>query len=382
MRTNLILAGIAGVLAIPTAITIVNERSSFTDYSDVPRLFEGFTPENIAVVQLSKSELDENGEVVKNDKDQPKKQALQMRKTVDGWAVGQPQGIVAKSVGAPVQTKLVVQNVLEHIEAVRRDDEALVARDANEDTLKEYELDDDRGLLIQCLDKNNKIVAELLRGRTARDASAGKDALRGFFVRRKDSRDIVLYEQDAWYADLDPARWIDRQLFDRSAASEAVRFKIVTPEGVAEFVKDDKTDTTWAATEQPPGTGGVRQGEVDQRLNQVLGAQVSDYIQPLPQAEARRNAALKMVGLVAPELRAEITLEGGQELSISIGSKVTDKNEHHAIVGGGKFVITVADWVKSTIERDPAQLLDPADSAARKDDPEAGEPDKKDDGKD
>ena len=47
MRSNLILGVLALALVYPTWATYQRDRLAFTDYSEVPRLFAGFTPETI-----------------------------------------------------------------------------------------------------------------------------------------------------------------------------------------------------------------------------------------------------------------------------------------------------------------------------------------------
>ena len=374
MRTNLFLGALAGALAIPTVVTIWSERSLFTDYRDVPRMFEGFTPDNITVIKLSKGKVDEDGELVKNEKDEVERDVLALQKTVDGWAIGQLMGQApVKSRGAPVNADLVVRNVLEHVEAIRRDDEALVAEDADEETLAEYELDDDTGLTIECMDKNGKLVAALVRGRTARKPAAGQDALRGFFVRRKGDQDIVLYEQDGWYVQLEARNWINRQVLPPTAAAEAVHIKLVTAEGTVEFKKDNAADTTWEAVQAPPDTGAVRQQQVDSCVGRVTRASVTDYVEPLPQNAGQRSVRFKQYGLQQPALKAEFALEDGTKHELSIGNKVTDKNEHYAFFSGTKFIVTVQDWVKTSIEVDPMTLFDTKAPEAGKETPDNGE---------
>ncbi len=364
MRTNLILAGIAAALAVPTYCTIEAERATFTVYDDVPRLFDGFNPETIARIDIHQVKRDDKGEIVKGRNDKPESEMLRLQKAGGNWVMGQG----SKIVGAPVKEDSVVTHVLQHMEQIRRDEDALIEVNASDEKLEEFELTEETGMFIECYDAQNRPVAMLVKGKSAHDAKAGQSAVRGHFVRVKDRKDVILYEQDYWKVLFDNNQWIERVVIPREDVAKIVSMRIKNAHGETEFYKDKAADVAWKLKEGPEGVGAVRQQEVNAKISQIARATVMQYLQPLPRGP-RAAMTLQQLGLSAPENSAVIKLEDGTEHTISIGSKMTDKNEHHAQFSKLPFVVTVADWVKKPFEFDPLDLFDPsAESVQPKDD--------------
>lgn len=374
MRLNIILAILAAILAVPTVMTISAERSSFTDFSDVPRLFEGFTPENVMVVEITKRKRDENGELVMGANDQPQVEGFRLQRTADGWAIGAGVPLAGVPVTSDARRGVEMQ-ILDHLERIRRDEDALVEESADDEQLAEFELSDDTGTLIRCQDKNGVLVAELILGRSARDAKAGQQSLRGFFVRRKDDRGVVLYEQDAWYLPLDPKQWVERMVLPRDLAGRVVRARIKNSMGTAEFKKEGVQDTTWEATEAPAGVGPVRQAEVVDKVNRAARTSVTDFVSPLPRDPAGQAAALAQFGLAEPEIVADLEADDGTVYTIAIGNKLTDKAEYYATLTGSNFIITINSYIRDALEFDIQSLFDPKfeDGGDEKGDEKGGE---------
>ncbi len=90
MRTNLILAILAALLSIPTILTIQGEQLEFTDYADVPRLFDGFTPDNIGVVQISSPRKLDDGSIQRDADGNVVRDSVQFQRSgTDQWAIRQ-----------------------------------------------------------------------------------------------------------------------------------------------------------------------------------------------------------------------------------------------------------------------------------------------------
>ena len=51
-RINVVLLVLAAGLAVPTYQTIQQDRTEFTSFEEIPRLFEGFTPDNVRAVVI------------------------------------------------------------------------------------------------------------------------------------------------------------------------------------------------------------------------------------------------------------------------------------------------------------------------------------------
>lgn len=376
MKTNVFLATVAAILAVPTVLTIVNEQGSFTRYEDVPRLFDGFTPEKVAAIQLSKVERDEDGNPITGANGKPQREILTLQRTSDGWAIAGNSALR----GAPVTKNLVVTNVLQHVEQIRRDEDALIEADASDEQLAEFDLGDEDGVLIQCFDAANKPTVELIKGRAARDAKAGADSLRGHFVRRKDRRDIVLYEQDYWNLMLEPRNWFDRALIPREAATTAVRFRIKNVHGEVEFKKDKPTDVAWQAVKAPEGAGAPRQQEINNLAGKITQAQIADYTRAIAASGPQRQVALQQAKLDQQAAEVEFETEDGTIYTMLVGPKLPDKHEHVAVCSTHNFLITVPGRVKTTMDADVEDLFDPSEDSIRPNKPEDGEKDKPKDG--
>jgi hypothetical protein len=364
MRHNLFLAALAAVLAVPTVLALRSDAASFTHYEEVPRLFDGFSPERIHAVVITNTKLDEKGDPVKGQDGTPQRDVLQLaRRDADHWMIANTE-----IAGAPVANDRLAVNVLQHVESIRRDEKALVATSASDAQLEEFELTDTKGMLIQCLDQHNQPVAELYKGKTAGAGQVGEDAVRGFYVRRKDHKDVVLYEQAYWNVSTDKNLWIERNPIARTAASEAVELRLKNATGMVVLAKEKPADVEWKLQVGPGDLGAVRQALVGPLVSQVSSIQIRDYVQALPQGPGQAQL-LQQHGLADPEIVVAVKTADGAEHTVSIGNKVTDKNEFYARISGLEFLVTIGDWNRSPFEKDPRDLFDPPAGAAPKDEP-------------
>ena len=357
-RTNLVLAILAVILAVPTVWALYQDRTVFIDYEDLPRLFEGFTRDNVHAVVVSTPRRNEQGELERGADGEVLRDALQLvRRAGEHWLIGGSSPLA----GVPVPATVVYERVLQHFESIRKDSDALVQADASLDELGGFGLGADEAILIQCFDAQQPMpqpIAELYVGDDASRGEAGEDVVRGYFVRAKHDTDVVLYEQAIWLVDTDPSRWYERSPL-RFGIDEAVELTIHNPKGHASFVRDDAMDPEWAAREAPAGVGAVRNGEVRGLAESVAALNVATWVAPLPQGEARESM-LAEHGLAEPELWIEVALADGARHRLAFGKAVAGRNERYAQVSSLDFLLTVPEWVPGRFEKNPTGYFDPS----------------------
>ncbi|MBX3463019.1 MAG: DUF4340 domain-containing protein [Planctomycetes bacterium] len=373
-KSNLFLVVAAGVLAVPTVLQWQREAEVFTDVSRIPLLFDGFTAENVGQVLLAQPK----GEPPPAEPQHPDQKRpvaydqLLLVRADKGFQLGALSGDRA---GAPVLRDRVERDVFAHLRAIRADRETLVQPNATPEQLAAFGLDEGHAFLVRALDVAGKnVVAELFVGRDAGAGQTGTEAVRGLFVRKVDSTDVVLYEpeQGNWRRDVDENQWLDRVLLRlepdkvrrlsiRNTATGGATFAFVRPEGKA----------SWQAVEAPPEVGAVRQGEVEALLQRLRFVAVQEFRLPLARA-----TNLAQLGLQPPAIELELRLqEDGNErvVSFAVGGQVEGRNEYYLTSSESAFLMTWAAGSVTPFELDVrSQLFDPAPTApdgARDDEP-------------
>src|SRR5262245_53184885 len=272
-RQSLVLGAVAVVLAIPTMLTLHSERELFVDVAAVPHMFEGFTADSVAVLAFGSPKPAAAAPIVPpSATPDPKKPAVEydqvnVARTEKGFVLSQLPKESARLTGAPVSKDLLDNQVFKHLAEIRVDKQTLVQADASDEQLAQYGLDQPKAFVIKVANATGATLAELLVGN---DASGGKynaSAVRGTFVRKGDSRDVVLYEQPPTLPPLVRAvkaeNWLDRILL--KAPPDKVR-KITLKNGATggtslEFAREPGK-AAWTATNPPDGCGAVRQTEI------------------------------------------------------------------------------------------------------------------------
>lgn len=372
-KSNVILAIAAAVLAVPTYLQLQRDAGSFVDLAEVPRMFDGFTAENVGSLVL----LAPKAEQPKPDPARPEGKPavaydqLLLVRNDRGFQVAPAQGLLnPELVGAPVARDRVEADVFTHLRRIRVDRQTLVRAAATDEQLAQCGLDEAQAFVVRAADAAGKnIVAEVLVGKPSDAGQVGTEAVRGVYVRRAGSRDIVLYEfeQDTktWRRDVDPANWIDKLLFRleptlldylaiRNQAGGAAKFVFVKRDG----------KSSWVAEPLPTGPGyenlgAVRQVELEglvQRLRYVAAQEFR-----LPLARAGNPASL---GLAPAALEIEARWrEGGQAKSVTmqVGAKVDGKNEYYLTCSESPFLLTWPASLLAPLERDPREYFDPAE---------------------
>jgi hypothetical protein len=377
-KSNVVLAVLAGILAIPTTMQVFADAETFVDVGAIPTMFDGFSSDNVGIITLAVPAKEQP----KVDPNQPGAQPkivydkVEMRRGDKGWVVH--SGALAN---APIAKERVESDVFQHLRTIRADRDAMVQPNATAEQLAEFGLDEAHAFVVQCRDTTGlTIVADLLVGRDAGIGQSGTDAVRGVFVRKSDSSDVVLYELDkGWRRDVAMDGWLDKVLaklapekikqFSLQNTASGGRFQFERGEGKA----------SWKLAAGPGGLGAVRQIEVENLIQRCAWIGVQDYRVPV------LGTNLGQLGLATPAIELELVVQDGDRdrvLTIKVGNKLADKNEYYVTCNESQFVMTWAAGMVTPFEIDmKATLFDPVSpdqkpGDAPKDDKN---PDKKDD---
>lgn len=345
-KSNVVLLVAAAVLAIPTWLQLRREAEVFTDLGRVPLLFDGLTTDNVTNVLLAKPKAEQPPpDPSKPDQKPPVAyDQLLLQKSDKGFVFGAPSG---ERAGVPALKERVERDVFGHLRAIRAEREVMVQTNATPQQLADFGLDEEHAFLVRLSDATNRVVADLLVGKDAGQGQSGTEAVRGVFVRKSDSNDVILYEpeQGNWRRDIDENGWIDRTLARiepdkvrrialRNAATAGTVFTFAREPGKSE----------WLAVEPPPGLGAVRQGEVETLVQRCRYLSVQDFRGPL-----QRAGNLAPIGLQPPAIEVELVLQqedGEKLLKLAVGNKLDDKNEYYLTCSESPFLLT---WPASTV---------------------------------
>ena len=370
-KRNMVLLALTGALAVPTTLQLLGEAESFVDMSRIPLLFDGFTSDNVGSVAIGtpKKEQPAPNPQAPNQKVPVQYDQVSVERTDKGWVLGRNMGDLA---GAPANKDKVENDVFVHLRKIRKDRDALVQANASPEQLKEFGLDDEHATLIKVSDRTMQgIVAELFVGREAGDKITGTEAVKGVFVRKVDSNDVVLYEYDkGWIRSIQADQWLDRVLLKletdkvqklslRNAATGGKTFTFQKQDGKA----------SWTCAEPPPDRGALRQTEVESFIQRLRYITVQDY--RLPMARAGNLAAL---GLQPAQIELELVYKDGdveKTAKFSVGNKVDGKNEFYLSSSENNFLMTWPAAMVTGFELNPAETW--FDPAAPKDAEKPGE---------
>ncbi len=368
MRANLFLLILAVVLAVPTTLTIIDNQIIFEDYQEVPRLFDGFDPDNVVTIQVQQPRLDEKGMVIREDDGGLATNALVMTRPSgqEHWVFG---GNDPEMRGVRVRQDRVRDYVLQHIEAIRMDENSLVAEDVRQEDLKKYGLEDGNPKLtaIVCLDKVGKPLAQIFLGRdTKLDRREQKGLVRGYFVRRPDRSDVILYEAEFWQVSTDKQQWVDRNIFYRFPTDQAVELALKNNKGAVKFAKARADEIDWGMVEGPENQGAVRQAEVNALLQSLQLLDAPQFIRPLGQSVAVEED-MKALGFDEPLIDLSVKLANGELKRMRVGKKLPNQNFFYMLTSTiPTYVLGVGDYQMHGFEAAPTKFFDPpAESAVK-----------------
>ncbi|HEX6810921.1 MAG TPA: DUF4340 domain-containing protein [Planctomycetota bacterium] len=361
-KQNIVLGAVALVLAVPTWLQWSRETEDFTDVGKIPQLFDGFTSDNVGQIILGQPKKEQPPADPQNP-DQKRIAYDQLHITrVPGKGFVFGNLVPGDLIGAPVTKERVEADIFVHLRAIRVDRDVLVQPNATPEQLAQYGLDDAQAFVIKAADETGQnVVAELLVGKDAGAGQTGTEMVRGVFVRKRDSNDVVLYEfEKGWRRDVQQDLWLDkvlarpepekvRRLSIRNTASAGTTFTFER--------KDNKA--SWTAVEPPADVGAVRQAEVEALLQRLRWISVQDYRMP-----RQRAGNLAILGLLPPQIEIALQLRDGEqdrEITLSVGNKLEGKNEYYLVSSESAFLMTWPAGTVTPFELDvKAQLFDPA----------------------
>ncbi len=358
VRANAVLAVLAAVLAVPTFLQLQSDAAAGVADPTVPPLFDGFTADTVNVVAIALPKKEQPPPNPQNPQ-QPRVayDQLQFQRTDKGFVLAS-----GDLIGAPVAKDRLESDVFAHLRAIRADRDSLVQANATAEQLVQYGLDEAQAFVVRVTDGATppNVVAELLVGRDAGQGQTGTDAMRGVFVRKSDSTDVVLYELDKpWPRIVQQDMWLDKTLA-RLEPEKVVRFTIrnaASGAGTWTFTRENGK-ASWQVVEPPSPVGAVRQIEVENLLQRLRWITVQDFRVAL--ARAGNPAAL---GLAPAKLEVGVTVkEGDRErvLQLAIGNQVDGKNEYYLMCNESPFVMTWPAGMVTPMELDvAATMFDP-----------------------
>lgn len=358
---NLVLLVIAVVLTLLVVWTNSSDKKNYTEWDKTPRLFEGFTPDNVRILRLTQPKKKDDPKatppVVKDPKD-PAKDAKAERdelvfirdgstwKIADGELKGVPVQMVSKT-----ESKIDV-DILKHFKEIKIPKKA-VHKDSTDEYLKDRNLSEETATILECYDGNRTPIAELYLGK---DATAGKfeDVTRGYFVRSKSSRDAMVYEVDYWVLSLKAEDWAEKKIHEFETG-KVLSLSLRNAKGEVTFTKDKAQDAAWKCEKPPAGAGAIRQQEVNNIVQRFMRIDATRFLGPLASYKALRDQRLD------PNADYEIAVMTEDKVTyrLMIGKKIPDKGEFYAKAVGNDFLFALGDWAVTPYEKDPKDLFDP-----------------------
>lgn len=359
VRANVFLFAAAVVLAVPTCLQIRADGDAFTDIARIPLLFDGFTSDNVGLVVIGQPKKEQPPADPQNPdaKRQLQYDQLVFQRTDKGFAIAAMAG---ERAGVPINKDRVENDVFVHLRAIRADRETMVQPNATPQQLEQYGLDDAHATVIRASDATGqRNFAELLVGKDANSGTSGTDVVRGKYVRKLDSSDVILYEIDRpWQLDVAEERWIDR-VVARIEADKVKKLSIkntATAGAVFTFERADGK-AQWQAKDAPADVGAVRQSEVESLVQRLRMVTVQEFRQPMPRVP---NPA--QLGLQPPQIELSVTVRDGDHervVTFAIGNKVDGKNDYYLQVSDVPFLMTLAQPFVTPFELDVKQMFDP-----------------------
>lgn len=380
VKANMVLGVAAVVLAIPTVLLLRGEAGDFTDLATIPLLFDGFTADNAGVVTVAspKKEQPPPDPANPNKKQPIAYDQVVAQRSDKGWllAVG---GDLA---GAPVSAQRLDSDVFAHLLAIRFDRKALVQPNATEEQLKGFGLDEAQAFVIQVKDKTGTVaLCELLVGKDASAGQFGTEAVRGVFVRKADSNDVILYEpaNGFWRRDVTLDQWLDKSILklEPDKVKQVVLRNPATPGYELVLDKKPGSTATWTTPMPPAECGALRQQEVENLVQRLRWVNIQEYRRP---AQA---ANLKELGLQPAQIELKVTWTEGDAdkmTTLSIGNVVDGKQEHWLLSSDSQFLMTLPSYLVQPLERAAKEFFDPAGPPADDGTVKDGKEDKQDGG--
>lgn len=356
-RSNAILAVAALALAVPTWLTMRAELETFVDMTQVPKLFEGFTPDNVVAVALRKPKdpqpvVPPQPGADPNQKQPPQYDQIQFQRTDKGFVLGQAMG---EKFGAPVNPQMLELQVWKHLSSIPADRETLVQENATEEQLAEYGLDLAHAFVVMAVNAQQQVLAELLVGKDTSIGAQGAETVRGVYLRKAGSLDVAFYEVPLWNRVIDAQQWLDLAVA-RIPADMVRRVEVKNQTGQAAFTRK-KGEASWVCEAPPAGKGALRQIEVEGLVQRLGHIQAQDYVR------AVGGGPLGVYGLEQPKVTVQVVYEkDGKDVTVDIalGNPIDGKATQYVRCSLSDFVCAMPAQWGSGFERGIGEFFDPA----------------------
>lgn len=361
MRANLILLIVALLLAIPTWLTLGSEEAPTIEYEDFPALFEGFNPDNVGVVTVARRRPPPAS--APQPEQQPHFDELVFFRTETGWQLG-PHPLLG---GLPIKDGMVESMVLDHLQAIRLDPQALDTASADREYLAQRHLIEDSALIITCRrDLQSQPFAELLKGTRSEELTKEPGAVQGYYVCRRDKpKEVVVYDPSVpWEPLLDASEWVKKVIYD-VLMGDVESFRVKNEHGTVAFKKKAGSTATWVRDDSiqdqaAKDAGAVRQAPVTDLLEKFRKVTAVDFEGPTRNIEEKLG--LEKIGLAPDKSRYEfhMALKDGQQRWLRIGQQRPNEPTFYAVCSESDFVFVLRDYEARGLAVDPQDLFDPA----------------------
>ncbi|MCA8948291.1 MAG: DUF4340 domain-containing protein [Planctomycetes bacterium] len=360
-KANIALLVVTAALAVPTGMQLWSDAESFVDYSRIPLMFDGFTPENVGTILIAKPKSEE--EQPKPNPQKPDQKVavaydqLLIQRSDKGWAIGQAPGVPSKLAGAPVNTQRVETDVFDHLGKIRVDQQTILQAAATEEQLAEYGLDEKSATVVRVTDPTGQnVLAALYIGASANEKLKGSEGVNGIFVRAANSTDVVLYEfERPWRLGVETDQWLERVLLKLSP--EAItRFSLANAASQGKPIVLSRAEGTaaWTCDAPPAGRGAVRQAEVEGVIGRLRWISVQEFRMRIEQA-----SNLALLGIQPPDIAFELTFKDGDSertAKFQVGKHVDgDENVFYFASSEAPFLMTWPAGMVTPLEVDVAQ---------------------------
>ncbi|MFQ5504274.1 MAG: DUF4340 domain-containing protein [Planctomycetota bacterium] len=355
MRLNLYLSVIFVGLLVPCFFKWQNSVRALV-WDEVPRLFEGFTPENVAIIVMQRTKKSETPTAPDT---QPETEGLRLVRSEEKWLIASGRFANIKARSSDIEN-----NILSKIKKIEVTQGTVIVEDADEEKLKEFGLDEASATRVQCADATQKPIADILIGRKAGGAEFGSNATSGTFVRRFDQTAVILFDEEI-APELEDKAWIEKQI-QNIEETEIKAIRIKNEKGEIAFSREEGKE--WVCDKgKPTETGGLKGMEVTNLLAQARSIYCQDITDPM------RTELLPQYGLGDDSrIQVELTTKDDKKHTVRIGKRVEGKQEYHACVLDGKVLFTLADWNVTPYEKDPKDFFDPPAPPEAKDPGKSG----------
>jgi len=329
-----------GVLSVVKAVA---DRKDYVSIESIPRMFPGFTADNVSKIVISKPK----GEAkVPGSEEEIPRESLAFVRQEGKWILGS-----GNFAGIPARESEIKSRILEKIPEIEISTSSLIVEKADDIKLKDFELDEASAALIECYGADGGMLAGLYIGRTAGGADLGEKSADGVFVRKKGDKLVVRFE-DRFDLDLDPQSWIDKSMLDLPEA-DIREITLRNEKGEIQFKREEGKG--WKAVKgKPKDMGKLREFEVTALLGRARSVYAQDFI-------AINDPKLwPRFGLEPPKIEVLVKTKDGKVHGLRIGKMVEGKQEYHAVIAEGRLIFTMPDWDVTAFEKDPKDFFDPA----------------------